>query len=379
MRQRALFAYSRGDASLQLLSRPGPTMTLRVLQWSTGNVGRASLRAVLAHPELELAGVFAHAPEKNGIDVGALLSRDELGISVTNDLESALSLDVDCVLHMPLPSQRYGDDPGRDLDDLCRMLSAGVNVVTTVGYVYPRAHGDEVVERLEAACAEGGVSVHGTGVNPGWLAELLPLVMTGLSERIDRISVLESTDFSFYPSHDVIFKMMGLGSSPEHFEASSERYTDWLSGLFRESLCMLADGLALELEEETRSIDLVLADEAFEIAAGRIEPGTIAAQRFRWAGRAGGQDRIVFEAVYRATAAVAPDWAPPGCKVEVEGRPRIVLDLGEEWISNALVATAMHAVHAVPHVCRAEPGIRTFLDLPLIVGRHAFRGARDPA
>jgi 4-hydroxy-tetrahydrodipicolinate reductase len=353
-------------------------MTFRVLQWSTGNVGRASLRAVLAHPELELAGVFAHGPEKKGVDVGSLLGRDEVGIRVTNDLEAALSLDVDCVLHMPLPSQRYGDDPGRDLDHLCRMLRAGLNVVTTVGYVYPRAHGDEVVERLEAACAGGQVSVHGTGTNPGWLAELLPLVMTGLSERIDRISVLESTDFSFYPSRDVIFEMMGLGSSPEHFEASSERYVDWLSGLFRESLWMLADGLALDLEEETRSVDLALAEEASEIAAGRIEPGTIAAQRFRWAGKAGGQERIVLEAVYRATATVAPEWAAPGCKVQIEGRPRLLLDLGDGWISNALAATAMHAVHAVPHVCRAEPGIRTFLDLPLIVGRHAFRGAGDP-
>ena len=73
--------------------------------------------------------------------------------------------------------------------------------------------------------------------------------------------------------------------------------------LFRESLCMLADGLALELEEETRSVDLVLAEEAFEIAAGRIEPGTIAAQRFRWAGKAGGQERIVFEARYFETTA----------------------------------------------------------------------------
>jgi len=54
----------------------------------------------------------------------------------------------------------------------------------------------------------------------------------------------------------------------------------------------------------------------------------------------------------------------------------MALDLGEGWISNGLAATAMHAVHAVPHVCRAEAGIRTFLDLPLVVGRHAFRGAR---
>jgi len=107
-----------------------------------------------------------------------------------------------------------------------------------------------------------------------------------------------------------------------------------------------------------------------------IEKGTIAAQRFRFTGRVGGQERIALEAVYRANSDVAPSWEPPGCRVEIEGRPRLALDLGEHWVSNALAATAMHAVHAVPHVCRAAPGIRSFLDLPLIVGRHAFRGAR---
>jgi 4-hydroxy-tetrahydrodipicolinate reductase len=351
----------------------------RVLQWSTGNVGRASLRSVLAHPELELAGVFAHDPAKQGVDVGALLGRDEVGIPVSTDLDAMLALDADCVLHMPLPSQRYGADPGRDLADICRMLRMGKNVVTTVGYVYPRAYGDDVLAKLEAACAEGGSCLHGTGTNPGWLGELLPLVMSGLSERIDRISVLESTNFSFYPSKQVIFEMMGLGSDPAVFESTSERYIGWLSGLFRESLLMLADGLALELEEETRSVELVLAREATEIAAGTIASGSIAAQRFRWTGNVAGQERIVLEAVYRATADVAPDWEAPGCRVEIEGRPRMCFDLGEGWISNALAATAMHAVHAVPHVCRAEPGIRTFLDLPLIVGRHAFRGARPVA
>ena len=141
----------------------------------------------------------------------------------------------------------------------------------------------------------------------------------------------------------------------------------------------LVDGDRLILALDPQSIDLALADEAFDIAAGRVEPGTIAAQRFRWGGKAKGQERITFEAVYRATGSVAPDWTSPGCKVEIEGRPRLCLDLGENWISNALAATAMHAVHAVPHVCRAASGIRTFLDLPLIVGRHAFRGAKDLA
>ena len=85
----------------------------------------------------------------------------------------------------------------------------------------------------------------------------------------------------------------------------------------------------------------------------------------------------MLEAVYRAHRQVAPAWPEPGCAVRIDGRPRLDLQLGEAWVSNGLAATAMHAVHAVPHVCRAAPGIRTFLDLPLITGRHAGAEARS--
>lgn len=243
-----------------------------------------------------------------------------------------------------------------------------------MGYVYPRAYGSAVIDRLETACAAGGASFHGTGVNPGWLGELLPLVASSLCSRIERVHVLESTDFSFYPSREVIVEMMGLGLAPQDFAVEAEAYTRWLTGLFRESVLMLADGLALALDDVAASMELAHAEKTVEIAAGTIEAGTVAGQRFTWKGVAGGEERIVLEAVYRAHREVAPQWPEPGCAVNLEGRPRLALDLGEGWISNALLGTAMRAVHAVPHVCRADPGVKTFLDLPLVTGRHAVPG-----
>jgi hypothetical protein len=345
-------------------------MAHRVIQWATGNVGRSSLRSVLQHPELELAGVLAFDPAKAGRDAGELCRMPPVGVAASCDPEEVLSLDAECVLHMPLPSARHGDDPGRDLRDICRILASGKNVVTTVGYVYPKAYGPDVVKQLEAACREGGTSLHGTGTNPGWVGDLLPLVMSGLSARIDRVHVLESTDFSFYPSHEVIFGLMGLGSAPEDFEEGAGDYQRWLDGLFRESLMMLADGLAAELDDVRTRVEVAHADKSVEIAAGVIEAGSVAGQRFSWSGVVGGAERIVLEAVYRAYRDVAPEWPAPGCAATIEGRPRLSIDLAHEWVSNALAATALHAVHAVAPVCRAEPGIRTFLDLPLITGRH---------
>ncbi|MGH0028744.1 MAG: dihydrodipicolinate reductase [Myxococcota bacterium] len=347
-------------------------MTFKVVQWATGNVGRASLRGILAHPELELVGCLVHSPEKAGRDAGELCRRPQTGVVATTDVDEVLALDADCVAHMPLPSARYGEDPDADLKDLCRILRSGRNVVTTVGYVYPRAYGEEVEARLREACAEGGTSLHGTGTNPGWMNELLPLTMSALSERIDRIHVRESTNFAWYPSREIIFEMMGMGSRPEAFEAASARYTGWLSDLFRESLFLLADGLAAEIEDVLFESEVQLAKADVEIAAGRVAAGTVDAQRFRWQARVGGEPRLELEAVYKAHADAAPDWPEAGFLCRVEGRPGMTFELSEGWMDNALVATAFHAVHAIPAVCRAEPGIRTFLDLPLLAGRHVL-------
>jgi len=343
---------------------------LRVIQWATGNVGRSALRAIALDPKLELTGVLVTNPEKAGQDAGALCKRDPMGVAATADVEEIVAMDADCVLHMPLPSIRYGSDPDADVKNICRLLESGKDVVTTVGYVYPKAYGPELVERFEDACAKGRSSLHGTGVNPGWMGELLPLTMSAMCSRIDQVYVMESTEFSGYPSRDVILNMMGFGKPPEEFERESKRYRDWLSGLFCESVEMIADGLSVELDEIERTAEFELAPETFDIAAGTIEAGTMAAQRFRWSGIAGGERRIVLEAVYRARRDLVPEWPDVGGTVRIDGRPKISFELEEGWISNGLVGTALHAVHAVPHVCAAEPGIRTFLDLPLITGRH---------
>jgi hypothetical protein len=89
-----------------------------------------------------------------------------------------------------------------------------------------------------------------------------------------------------------------------------------------------------------------------------------------WSGLIGRESVIVLEAVYTARREAAADWPAPGFVCRVEGKPTMKFELDESWISNGLIATAAHAVHAIPAVCAAAPGIRTFLDLPLIVGKH---------
>lgn len=345
-------------------------MALRVIQWSTGNVGKTALKAVIERSDLELVGVYAQSKDKVGKDAGDLVGLGKTGVVATDDLDKLLRLKVDCVLHMPLPSAQFGSDPGTDLRNICRLLEAGKNVITTVGYLYPKAYGADTVRALEAACAKGQASVHGTGLNPGWQGELLPLTMSSLVRRVDRIHVLESTDFAGYPSPEVIFGLMGMGKKPADFEAGSKRYVGWITGLFSEAIMMIADGIGAPLDRIDRTYEVLLADRPLDIAAGRVEPGTVAAQKWKWAGIVGGRELIVHETHWRAHGSLGKDWSPLGGVVRVEGQPTVEIKFGHSWISDGLAATAMHAVNAIPAVCAAKPGIRSFLDLPLIAARY---------
>jgi len=344
-------------------------MAYRVVQWGTGNVGRMALRAVLDRPDMELVGCYVTSAAKDGVDVGTILGRDPIGVTATNDAAAIEAMDADCVLHMPLPSAQVGEDPGHDTNVICGLLASGKNVVTTVGYVHPKAYGQDVLGRLEAACTAGNSSLHGTGLNPGFMGELVPLILSGLCARIDQVLVRESSVFDRYPSPEIILGMMGFGKHPDEYEAHGTRYRAWLSGLFSESVLLVADGLGVELDSIDVDEQTQLTDQSLTIAAGTLDPGTVAAQKWTWAGMRHGKDVIRMEAIYKAAPNVAPDWVSPGWVTHIEGQPRIVLE-ADHWITSGLLGTAMHAVHAVPAVCDASPGVKTFLDLPLIVGRH---------
>lgn len=105
-------------------------MAIRVVQWATGGVGRAAIEGVLAHPDLELVGAWVHSESKHGKDVGALIGRDPIGVKATTSMDDILAMDADCVVYSPLlPNE----------DEVVALLRSGKNVVTPVGWVYPRS------------------------------------------------------------------------------------------------------------------------------------------------------------------------------------------------------------------------------------------------
>jgi hypothetical protein len=351
-----------------------PLMTTRVVQWGSGNVGKHAIRTVVARPDMELVGLVVTNPDKVGVDAGTIAGGGEVGVAATADLDEVLAMDADVVLHMPLPSMIHGDDPDADVDTFCRLLAAGKSVVTTVGYMYPTVYGPELMARLEAACAEGHSTFHGTGANPGWFGDLLPLLMSGLSLRVDQIAVTEISNFQFYPSPEIMFDMMNFGRTPEEFEAHAARHRRWLDGLFTEAVQMVADGLGATIDEVTSHMVTWVADRDFETAPGLVPAGTVAGQRWQWEAVVDGKPLVRQETVWRMHADVAPEWPQGHWSVSIAGNPEMHIDLPHGWNRDVLASTAAHAVNAVPYLAGAGPGVKTFLDLPMVAGIGAHLG-----
>jgi hypothetical protein len=351
-----------------------------VIQWATGVVGRHAVAAIAAHPALELVGARVYSGDKAGRDVGELCGIGPIGVVATTSTDEVLALEADCVLYAAQGEM----DPMCAVDDVCRLLASGKNVVSTAvtGLIYPRSLGRKIAARIEEACQKGGASFHGTGIEPGWAAEVLPLTMSGLFRRIDSICVQELMDYASYPSAGMLMDVMGFGKPPDAPVPMADPRT--AGATFRAPILLVADGLGASLDDFSYTREVALADRTFSIAAGEIREGTVAAQRFGTSGIVGGRPAITVEHITRVAADQAPHWPRGrGWRVRIEGEPSMTLEAtiavnGEDENDQGCLGTAMHAVHAIPHVCAAAPGIRTFLDLPLITGRGALGFARAP-
>jgi hypothetical protein len=145
-------------------------------------------------------------------------------------------------------------------------------------FIYPRSAGSRVVDRLEAACRAGGSTFHGTGIEPGWAAEVLPLTMSALFRRIDSILVQELLDYSSYDSADMLIGIMGFGHPPDAPVPMAD--PSLAAGPFRAPLMLVADGLCATIDDFVYERQVEVANEGFDITAARIEAGTVSAQRF---------------------------------------------------------------------------------------------------
>jgi 4-hydroxy-tetrahydrodipicolinate reductase len=309
-------------------------------------------------------GLYVYSEAKDGVDAGELCGLPPVGVTATRDVDAILALRPDCILYM-------GDRV--DADAICRLLESGANVVSTrsefhrLDDLHP-----EMRARLEDACSRGGSTLFSTGSSPGFITEALPFALLSMQRRLDRLLIEEFADMSSRNSPEMIFDLMGFGRDPSHFDPRGVEAHGGAS--FAGSLGVVADALALPLDEVVAKGQVAVARNATLIAAGRVEAGTIAAQRLDVTGMHDGRPLLTFSANWYLTPDVEPAWdlRATGWHVLVEGDTPLDVDIHfpvppEEWAATSPGLTAHRPVNAIAYVCAAEPGLRTSAELPQII------------
>ncbi len=355
-------------------------MAYRVVVWGTGFVGRMVIRELAEHPDYELVGVITSTAAKDGVDAGELAGIAPIGVRATTEADSVLALEADALAYFG-PTAAYAAE---NTENMTKALRLGTNVVSTsmTPFVYPKVCPPEMIAPFVAACEEGQTSCFTTGIDPGFANDLFPMTLSGLCGRVDRIRVQEILDYSTYSGD---YAPMGLGD-PLETKAILED-AGILTFAWGHTVFMIADALGVQLEKVDTVYEKWAATEPIAFPYGRIEKGCAAAVRFEIQGFVGGEPRIIVEHVNRITNRAAPEW--PRAKLEendcyrvsIEGSPNIVQEttfrgeLDGDANAGGCLATGMRAIHAIPAVCAAEPGMLSALDLPLIAGHNNMHRA----
>ena len=343
------------------------TAPYRVVQWTTGNVGKSSVEAIAKNPTLELVGCYAWSKDKAGRDVGELVGIEPLGVKATNDVEALLALKPDVVVYNPM---------WVDVDELVRILSAGVNVVSSASFI--TGHNLEAGrDRIEEACKQGGSTMFGSGVSPGF-AELLAIVAANGCARVDKVIVAEASDTTFYDSPDTETPCgFGMPIDDPNLQPMMSKGT----AIFAEAVRLVADALGVELDEIVCEADYAQTTEDVVMASWTIKKGCVAGVFASWQGRIGGKTVIDLNVRWRKGQTLDPDWKVEGdpWKITIEGLPTVTMQVGflpppdliekatsmEDFMALGHIITAVPPIHAIPAVVAAPQGIATYNDLQL--------------
>jgi 2,4-diaminopentanoate dehydrogenase len=331
---------------------------LRVIQFGVGPIGLRTVEYLSEKHSLEIVGAIDADPRKIGADLGELAGFTEpLGVQVRGDAAEALKeIDAEAVI-LTTTSSLEKIHP-----QVLQIVASGKNIVSSCEELtYPWISQPEIAADIDRAARENGVSILSTGVNPGFLMDFLPLVVSGVCREVRKVIVerIQNAQFRRIPFQ----KKIGAGLTVGEFNAKVAEGVLRHVGL-PESMHMIAAGLGWHLDEATDSIAPVIARGQISTPALTIEPGFVTG--VEQIGRAFSHDREVINLIFRATVG-EPN---PRDRIIIEGSPHIELAIKDGI--NGDIATCAILVNAIPAVVRAAPGLRTMADIGIVpfVGGH---------
>ena len=337
--------------TLQVRACPLTDKTYRVVLYGLGPIGVLTGKLALAKPWIKLVGAVDIDPKKVGQDLGTLLERPKpLGIVVTDDAAGLLAHErPDVVLHM---TSSYIEQFAGQIKSI---LQAGVNVASSSEELfYPYLRGERAADEIDRLAKHMGVTVLGTGVNPGFVMDVLPIVLSGVCHDVRGVRVERIVDAA--TRREPLQRKVGVGIDRDEFERKAEQGNFGHVGL-GESIAFIAQALGWPLDTITESLEPMIADRDFSTAYFDVKAGKVTGLHQIAQGLVGSAVLVELELFMYAGAPATQD------RVTLTGTPSLTLTVDGGTPGD--VATPAALVNAVPRVVGAEPGLKTMMDLTM--------------
>jgi len=331
----------------------GPS-AYRVIQYGVGAIGIEVTRVLAGRPGVQVVAAIDRVPDLLGQSLGRLAGLDgDLAVAVSADAEAVLALPAEVVVHT---TGSYLEEVA---PQLLSIVDAGKNVLSTCEELsFPWDRHPELSGRIDTRAREAGVTVLGTGVNPGFVMDTLALALSAACQWVSRLEVQRIVDVS--KRRVQLQRKVGVGITPAEFEKRKATGRFGHVGLM-ESARLVAHALAWAIDEWREVLEPVVCDEPREAGEIRLERGQVAGIHQVVMGRSNGREALRLELEMSAAA------AHPRDEVIIEGRPPIhmVIEGGVQGDQ----ATAALVANAIPAVVAAPAGLLTMADMPLLYAR----------
>jgi len=331
---------------------------VRVVIWGFGAMGSGMARLILQKKGIEITGVCDHNASRAGKDMYAYLGIDPEGRPPLIMLaDPALVITERCCDVLILATDSFTKSA---FERIRFCLEKKINAISIAEELsYPQAQNPEMAAELDRIAIENGVTLLGTGINPGFILDTLILALTGTCERVDSIYARRVNDLS--PFGRAVMREQGVGITPDEYQKRMSEGS--LAGHigFPESIRMITDGIGLKLDKVEQSKDPIISTTHRETPYVTVEPGNLAGLRQRGFGYVDG--KVFVEMDHPQQVLPHLEGVKTGDTIEIKGVPDIHIQTSPEIPGG--IGTISMAVNMIPHVINAEPGLKTMLDLPV--------------
>ncbi len=322
---------------------------IRTIHYGIGFVGAEIARLARQRPGIQMVGAVDVDPAKAGRDLGEVVAGESWGLPIVTSLEHVLSrADADIVIHTT------GSHVPQVYSELETLITSGLDVVSTCEELsFPSLRHPDLAGQLDQLARHHGVTVLGTGINPGFLMDRLPLTLTGLCQGVYAVRAVRIVDTA--RRRVQLQRKTGTGLTVAEFEEKVRAGTIRHVGL-PESAAMIAAGLGWHLDELTESIEPVVAEQVQRSEYFEVQPGDVCGVRQVVRGLSGGRE------VIRLDLEMSLNIESPRDEIVIDGIPPIHMVISDGVHGDR--ATAAVVVNSIPLVVGAQPGVLTVVDLP---------------